>query len=295
LEKGGRKQMKKRCKCRICGKEGEFETYQVKEMMKGTLEKFLYFWCDCCECLQIETIPANLGDYYGGNYYSFQSPTIQKTTPNKDYQDQFILDVGCGAGYWLCEMANQGYSHLYGCDPFLEQEIEYENGVKIKKCTIHEMEGKFDKIQLSHSFEHMADPQDVMNSIYRLLKDGGVCEIAIPVVPNIAFELYQQYWYQLDAPRHLFLHSKRSIAFLARMASLRIQKVEFVSNNGQFLHSILYRKGILFWEHNNCFNRYFKPKDFVRYEKMSQKANEEEYGDQARFYLKKEFRQGQTI
>ncbi len=54
----------------------------------------------------------------------------------------------------------------------------------------------------------MTDPHEVFQQIFHLLKDGGVCEIAIPVVPNLAFELFRENWYQLDAPRHTFLHSK---------------------------------------------------------------------------------------
>lgn len=60
-----------RYKCKICGAEAEHKVYQVKEMYFGTGEEFTYFECGQCQCMQIASIPDNLGDFYGNEYYSF--------------------------------------------------------------------------------------------------------------------------------------------------------------------------------------------------------------------------------
>lgn len=90
----------------------------------------------------------------------------------------------------------------------------------IQSCSIHEMEGEgtFDLIRMSDSFEHMTDPLEVLKSARRLLKEDGVLDMTIPTYPNIAFEQFGPYWYQIDAPRHIFLHSKESLAYLAEKA-----------------------------------------------------------------------------
>lgn len=100
---GGRQQV-----CRICGAKGR------------TREEFPYFECGRCHCLQIAEVPENLGDYYGEDYYSYQvgeNPDMKFAEPVRNRSK--ILDVGCGAGAWLLEMAGKGYGNLYGCDPFL--------------------------------------------------------------------------------------------------------------------------------------------------------------------------------
>ncbi len=146
-------------------------------MMKGVKKSFSYFWCSKCKCLQIETIPENLGEYYDQDYYSYQKPPIRKGIKKENLKDFSILDVGCGAGYWLCEMANQGYQNLWGCDPYIQKDLSYENGVTIRKCSIHEMDQLFDRIHMSHSFEHMTDPHEVFQQIFHLLKDGGYVKL----------------------------------------------------------------------------------------------------------------------
>ena len=56
--------------CRICGHRGERVIYFPREVMFGTGEQFRYGHCEKCDCLQIETIPADLTRHYPNDYYS---------------------------------------------------------------------------------------------------------------------------------------------------------------------------------------------------------------------------------
>src|SRR5579872_6925037 len=56
--------------CRICKNTVIRDHFKVREMMFGLGEEFDYFLCTQCNCLQIETIPENIGKYYEGAYYS---------------------------------------------------------------------------------------------------------------------------------------------------------------------------------------------------------------------------------
>ena len=58
--------------CRVCGAQKPAEWLYPREMMFGLREKFSYFSCAACGCLQIDQVPANLGKYYPENYYSYQ-------------------------------------------------------------------------------------------------------------------------------------------------------------------------------------------------------------------------------
>ena len=43
--------------CRICGNDKNNKPFEVREMLYGTKEKFDYFQCAECECLQISEYP----------------------------------------------------------------------------------------------------------------------------------------------------------------------------------------------------------------------------------------------
>ena len=58
--------------CKICGNSENNKIFNIKEMMFGFRDKFIYFECSKCSCLQIEKIPENMGKYYPSDYYSFK-------------------------------------------------------------------------------------------------------------------------------------------------------------------------------------------------------------------------------
>lgn len=276
--------------CKICGAEGSFETWLVREMMQGTKDEFVYFACGQCKCLQIAEIPENLGDYYGENYYSMQVEELSDITFDMPVTSRTkVLDVGCGAGAWLLQKAAAGWGNLYGCDPFLDHDRHYGDRVHIRSCSIHEIEGEgsYDIIQMSDSFEHMSDPLEALKSARRLLKDDGILYMTIPTWPNAAFERYGPHWYQLDAPRHLFLHSKESLDYLAKAAGMAVFERKYNSNYGQFVRSHLYQYGIPYWKQKPFVREYFTKEELETLEKESAIANEREYGDHMRVCLQK--------
>ncbi len=276
------------CKCRICGDEAEHKIYRVREMFFGTGQEFTYFECDKCQCLQILEIPENLGDFYGRDYYSFEKPQVQEPVASKRIEKR-ILDVGCGAGSWLVEKYAEGHVNLLGCDPFIEDDISYGSCIHIKKCTIHEIRGCFDLIRLHDSFEHMSDPYEVLRSIDRLLDPQGTCLITMPVFPNAAYDVFGVYWYQWDAPRHLFLHSVKSMECLCARTGMRIENVIFNSGDKQFTSSLLYRKGIPYVKHDDMLIRNeFSMQELVEFKSLTEELNKKGYGDHAVFVIAKD-------
>lgn len=283
-----RKLGKRSHKCRLCKSEGMFESYLVREMMQNTGEEFEYFVCGECSCLQIAEIPSDLGKYYGRDYYSFaqeEYPNVKYETPIK--RKDKILDVGCGSGVWLFRKALAGWGNLYGCDPFLERDMHYGDRVHIKKCSIHEMEGEasYDEIRMGDVFEHMADPIKALQSAARLLKSGAVLAMDIPIFPNIAFDMFGAYWFQIDAPRHLFLHSKRSLEYLEKQSGLKIIKIEYDSDYSQIFRSFFYSMGVSFYEiTQEMFSQYFDEEAKQNMMKTTWQCNRAEYGDHAKIY-----------
>ncbi len=279
----------KQHKCRICGEEGSFKSFLVREMFMGTRDEFEYFLCPKCLCLQIADIPDNLGDYYGDSYYSMKVLDGQEFTSDITEHEK-ILDVGCGSGGWLYEMAEGGHDNLYGCDPFINADIDYGDRVHISKCDITEMkgDGSFDFIRMADSFEHVTNPKEVLQNAERLLKDDGALIMMLPMFPNVAFDMFGTHWYQLDAPRHIFLHSVISLKQLAAECGLQIFHIEYNSNTSMIACSFFYQHGIPYREITKEWAmNFFSDEDVARMLAIAEEANSKGNGDHAEIYMRK--------
>ena len=270
--------------CRICNHQNGNKTYQVREMRLGLREEFTYFQCADCECLQIAAFPDDLAKYYPSDYYSFasvgntarigkvskflrtmrlrhklQRPSIAGAiltrmfgTPDlpgpfgrmKVHPDARILDYGCGAGNLLCRLAAKGYVNLTGADPFVQAPLHYPNGVTVHKADITEVRGMFDFITLNHSFEHMPRPREILAALKDHLAPNGRLLIRIPILSSYAWRHYRENWVQLDAPRHFYLHSLKSIQRLTDQAGLIAESITFDSDILQFWGSEQYMRDI---------------------------------------------------
>lgn len=312
-------------KCRICKNKHENQTYMTREMMFGYRDPFEYFQCSKCGCLQIAEYPSNIDKYYGADYYSYQSTGINifkeylvekrdkyeitnkgiigrlvsRIKPNVSLRTLFlnllpllpknkdikILDIGCGWGYFLRLLKQVGFVNLTGVDPFIESDIAVNDHFLIFKKNIDELSGKYDLIFLNHSLEHMPNQSGVMNSIYNLLYDNGVCVISIPLSSSYAWKHYGINWVQLDSPRHFYLHSETSLKLLAEMANLTVTAVVYDSSSFQYIISEQYVKDIPKMSVAKG-GLHLSSSQIAEYERMATELNITHQGDQAIFFLK---------
>ncbi len=319
--------------CKVCGSSRN-QNYIAKEMMFGTRDQFNYFQCNDCFCLQIESIPENITEYYPREYYSFgqydgrkfiglngdlkkfiynysifhrglfqrflelfinpfkYSQLLSKLKVSKKSK---ILDVGCGNGEtFLYPLVEIGFKNLLGCDPYLEYNIKYQNGLEILNSEIFPIEKKWDFIFYHHAFEHLANPRDHLTKIYSILEDNGLCILRIPTSSSYAWKYYRTDWYQLDAPRHFYLHSIESIEILAGKTGFYVRDVIFDSTYHQFMHSEEYKNNIPMNQKVKLGGvSYLKKKiKKIKYRNLTKILNEKNLGDQAIFILKKKERSG---
>ena len=313
--------------CKVCTSTKKHKQFLVKEMMFGFRDEFTYFQCTDCGCLQIDEVPNKLNKYYPDNYYSFgkyngkkfrgivgrlnklryqhlwTGPKLIKAILKLFSGNKFfifndlnidkktkILDVGCGGGKkFLYPLAEAGFINIKGCDPFLKNTIQYENGLTIEKSSIFDLRGYWDIITFHHSFEHVPNPLDFLNKVYELLEPDGICIIRIPTVSSYAWEHYGVNWVQLDAPRHLFLHSYKSIKLLGKKCKLKLFKCVYDSYHFQFTGSEKYIKNIPLRRSKNIGLVDFTKSKIQqkKYERKAQNLNKESRGDQAAFFFKK--------
>lgn len=159
-------------------------------------------------------------------------------------EDSKILDVGCGSGSLLYTLKQTGFKNCLGVDKYIPEDIQYENGLKIQKSVIQDVDGQWDIIIFNHSLEHMFDQLQTMQAVSKLLAENGVCLINLPIASNYAWKKYRTNWFHLDAPRHFFLHSVKSLEILAEKANLVLRELVYNSTASSILRSEQYIKGI---------------------------------------------------
>lgn len=155
-----------------------------------------------------------------------------------------ILDVGCGTGALLRDLRAVHYRRAEGVDPFIASPVTHGGRPLVRKASFSDMDGEYDCISFHHVLEHMPDQAGTLRHARRLLAPGGLVLVRIPAAGGAAWRRYREDWVQLDAPRHFYLHTERSLALVAGQAGLKVAEISYDSNGFQFWGSELYRRGI---------------------------------------------------
>jgi len=205
-------------------------------------------------------------------------------------KDSAILDVGCANGRELSSYWNCGFTNLLGIDPYLPKDMHHECGVRILKKELKEVSGKFDLSMFHHVLEHLEGQLETLKLAKERLNVGGQILVRIPLSDSKTVLEYGEKWVQLDAPRHFFLHSRKSLLILAEHAGLRIAKVVYDSEAFQFIGSELYRRGGIslnefYSDYAQNYSRFFNEGDDRAYQKRAEELNLAGQGDQAGFCL----------
>jgi SAM-dependent methyltransferase len=202
-----------------------------------------------------------------------------------------ILDVGCGSGRLLQLLKEAGFERVLGVDPYIEGDRQCANGLRILKRSLQQVAGEWDLIMFHHSFEHIPDPLETLQHSAAILSNDGCCLIRIPTVSSYAWRQYGACWVQLDAPRHLFLHSVTSIRLLAGKVGLRVKEVIYDSTEFQFWGSEQYLRDIPLnaeQSYAQCPSRsIFSDAQIQSFRERADSLNQRSEGDQAAFYLVK--------
>jgi SAM-dependent methyltransferase len=299
--------------CRICENAEPKKQFDLCERQFGTGEPFRYFQCPGCACLQIETIPEDLGRFYPRDYYSCRAATMPQTGLKSRlaaWRDRLqltgrgwmagpllrkfpgiyevqrlgelplrpgmsILDVGCGNGGLLSSLWRAGFRDIAGVDPFLSADREVTPGLWVRRQPVEAVQGRFDLVMLHHVLEHVVDGLAMLRACKDRLRPGGRILVRIPVLGGAAWEQHREYWVGLDAPRHICLHTKKSMEILAQRAGLRLASWRGECSRFHFYASEFYRRGLPLFDadgHETSLSKNFTPAEIAQFDKAAADA-----------------------
>lgn len=261
--------------CLLCGSLKTRKKYKAKDRMFGGEKNFDYYHCDNCSVCFLYPQPSfeELKKYYpSSKYYSYVDDRgkdffgrIRSYLIHNYYRDNFfsklfssvvanvpgipslpigkILDVGCGSGETLSLLKEIGWD-VYGIDIDSRAiQIAKKKGINAfvggYKVINNFPKNYFDAIRLYHVIEHIDNPDYALKLIYSRLKQGGQIIMGTPNYSSLVRKIFGTYWYNLDAPRHLFLFSPENLIKLGKKNGFVNPAVDYFAAGG-ILGSIQY-------------------------------------------------------
>lgn len=144
-----------------------------------------------------------------------------------------LLDIGCGNGSYLLYLKKLGWDaerQLFGV------EFPNESITHIKKTEqLNIIEGDFMNAELPkeffsfasmrHVLEHFSDPVAAMRKVHAILEPRGRVLIGIPNFRSLESRLLKGRWHHIDAPRHLYHFTPRTLRRLLTSSGFEVEKM----------------------------------------------------------------------
>lgn len=139
-----------------------------------------------------------------------------------------VIDIGSGTGYFPAYMKKKGWkatgieiseaARKYSAEKFGLEVIAPANVKALPS-------GTADCITLWHVLEHLYNPAEWIEEIFRILKHEGICIIALPNFSSADSEWFGNRWAALDVPRHLWHFTPGSLRLFAERNGFSCERI----------------------------------------------------------------------
>lgn len=104
-------------------------------------------------------------------------------------RDAYILDVGCGDGFWMETLRNLGFRRIVGFDcATTALERAAEKGLDVRQGDLYDFDvaNAFDVILLCDTLARLPDVHDALARIHRALRTHGCLFVTAPVYESLS-------------------------------------------------------------------------------------------------------------
>jgi SAM-dependent methyltransferase len=212
-------------RCASCGGE---EVRRLAAVDHITGEPFEIVVCSSCGLGRTEPAPADLLRYYPTGYYGLGgirfNPLVEaaiRTSRGARVAAVIrahpapgaILDVGCGRGLMLAELARRGWRAVgVEMSDTASRHAREVLGLDVRVGDLADCQfpsASFDVVTLFHVLEHLPDPDAALAEARRVVRADGRLLVEVPNFGSLQSRLAGGRGFHVDAPRHLF-HFTRS-------------------------------------------------------------------------------------
>lgn len=198
--------------CKVCGEPAGKPILEVPSSnQKAGTDTFRVFHCHRCGLIFVAPDPSesDLAKVYCADNYDKDMRTSPKwrawikhrhwypllSEIEKTVSPGRLLDVGCSDGYFMDLAAERGWQ-VFGFDvnKDIVELAKKTHGDNVRCETVYEMnwpDSHFDTVRLCHVLEHLVDPIKALSNIHRVLRNGGLLSLALPVLDKRVFSLLE--------------------------------------------------------------------------------------------------------
>ena len=230
-------------KCELC-ESNDFATILTT---RDYISRFVFRLVRCKQCGLVFVNPRplveDLHGFYPPTYYSYtEKPSLMEVVDalirikklqnlKKMRVSRRILDIGCGKGLTLEGLRKKGWE-VYGTElsegsaKFARENLRLN--VISKDLTDCRFPCEFfDVITLWHVLEHLPHPGSQLVEIHKRLKNDGILVIQVPDFGSPQQKLFEEKWFHLDVPRHLYHFEDNSLTKLLDITGYRVVKKKY--------------------------------------------------------------------
>ena len=136
-----------------------------------------------------------------------------------------LLDIGAGTGDFLVAAKIAGWETI-GIEPSSKaKKIAINKGVSFANNLSDLKNDSFDVITMWHVLEHVANLDEYIFELKRLIKPTGTILIAVPNYKSFDANYYGKFWAAFDVPRHIWHFSKTAIQKLFAEKDMKLVEV----------------------------------------------------------------------
>lgn len=186
-------------------------------------------------------------------YFAHKLDDLQRERPSGK-----LLDVGCGAGFFLDAARSRGYE-VAGVD-LSPVPAAYARDALGLDVTVSSLYGygapsdSFDAVTIFQTIEHDPDPAALSSELFRILAPGGVLMVTTPAADGFVARAMGRRWFGYRNVEHVSFFSKRSLRYALERAGFEIVFLDVEHGKRLSMKYVL----------NRLINYYYDHRTFLR-------------------------------
>jgi len=241
--------------CPLCGANRPSLVHQVRDWMYSLGGPFNLVRCGQCRVLYLNPRPTirEVPGFYPTDYAAYAREALQDgpwlrrrlrlyglakrcRAVARLAKGGQLLDVGCATGDYLALMRDHGGWHTVGIemDERAAALARERYGLQVYSGSVDEVNlppASFDVITLWDVLEHLPDPRSSLARIASWLRPNGWLVIRTPDASSLYARIWGRYWAGLDAPRHVVVFDRASLAHLLAETGLKVEHMWSLSGS----------------------------------------------------------------